>query len=205
MAFSGDKSIAEIDKEAIEKFNRALELSLEREKRLLRHYEWRGNKLPPFNIQPLAHERQRLSGTGMTAEDRALRRQWLKDQELSPNEPRYIPELYPKNPIRRALAAPWDFFCGMLKPFLGENHTANARFYLPKLAISSLLLYVTYYHLKYNGSSWTDKHGWHIYSNKPRLLPGDVLAPTKEADDYYDRGFKSRKALLDLQTSTAPN
>ena len=111
------KSHAEIDKEAINRYNRLLEESLNREKKLRQHWLWRGNKLPPMNIEPMPHERQRLA-TPMTAEDRAARKQWLQDQKLSPNEPRYIPELYPKNPIRRLMAAPWDMLTSMLKPIV---------------------------------------------------------------------------------------
>jgi NADH dehydrogenase (ubiquinone) 1 beta subcomplex subunit 6 len=114
----GGRTIAEIDNEAIEKFNRQLEQSIEREAKLLRQYEWRGNKLPPFNIEHMPYERQRLSGAGMTSEDRALRRQWLKDQELSHHEPRNIPELNPRNPFRRAFAAPWDALFKALRPVL---------------------------------------------------------------------------------------
>lgn len=111
------RSFAEKDREAIEKFNEHLKRSLDREVKLMKHFEWRGNKMPPFNIEPLPFERQRL-GEWMTDEDRQLRRQWLKDQELSPKEPRLVPELYPKNPIKRLLAAPWDFTFRLLKPLI---------------------------------------------------------------------------------------
>jgi len=114
----GERTFAEKDVEAIMEYNRKLEEQQTREKKLLRHYEWRGNKLPPFSIEPMPHERQRLDGAGMTAEDRALRRQWLNDQELSPNEPRYIPEVFPKNPVRRFYGAPWNYLFKRLRPFL---------------------------------------------------------------------------------------
>ena len=118
MADKGLKSPAEIDKIALEKFNKALKSNLDREARLLRHYEWRGNKLPPFSIEPFGTERQRIAGKGMTDADRVARRQWLKDQELAPNEPRKIPELTPRNPIRRLLAKPWDVMFNSLKPII---------------------------------------------------------------------------------------
>jgi len=114
----GERTFAEKDIDAINEYIKHQEAQLLREKKLLRHYEWRGNKLPPFSIEPMPHERQRLDGAGMTAEDRALRRQWLKDQELSPNEPRYIPERFPKNPFRRFYGAPWDALFNALKPYL---------------------------------------------------------------------------------------
>jgi hypothetical protein len=35
----------------------------------------------------MPYERQRLNGQGMTPEERALRKQWLLDQNLKPHEP----------------------------------------------------------------------------------------------------------------------
>lgn len=189
-----DKTFAELDREAIEKYNKSLQVSLEREARLLRHYEWRGNRIAPFNIEPMPWERERLAGAGMTAEDRALRKQWLKDQELAPHEPVYIAELYPKNPIRRALAAPWDGFFGAVKPFVGERVAGSGRFWIPKMAIGAATLYAIYYHMKYNPNQWVDKHGWNIYSSKPTLQMDGVEASQKT--DFYDRGFKQRAVLL---------
>ena len=128
MAEEGGKSLksqAEIDKEAIRRYNRLLQESLNREKKLTRHWQWRGNKLPPFNIEPFAYERHRLGNGGMSAEDRALRKQWVKDQILSPNEPRHIPELQPRNPIRRAIALPWDTVFKALKPVLVSDFTVQ--------------------------------------------------------------------------------
>jgi NADH dehydrogenase (ubiquinone) 1 beta subcomplex subunit 6 len=49
----------------------------------------------------LVNERERLRG--MTDDERAWRRQWVKDQILSKNEPRHVPEYWNEitNPIRR--------------------------------------------------------------------------------------------------------
>jgi len=192
----GGKTVAEIDRQAIEKYNKSLQISLEREARLHQHHQWRGAKLPPFNIEPLPWERQRIQGAGMTAEDRALRRQWLKDQELSPREPVFIPELYPRNPIRRMLGAPWDRVFLVLQPVVGERYAGLGRFFIPKFAMAIGTMYAIYYHLKYNPNQWTDGHGWNIYSNKPTLLPEGQEVPVKTDSDFYDRGFKHRKALL---------
>lgn len=112
------KSPAQLDKEAIEKFNRNLKENVEREARLTRQYYWRGNKLPPFAIEPFPYERQRLANGGMTPEERALRKQWVMDQQLAPNEPIHVKELYPKNAIRRLLAAPWDILFATLRPLV---------------------------------------------------------------------------------------
>jgi len=191
-----NKTIAQIDGEAIDKFNKSLQISLEREARLHRHYEWRGNKIAPFNIEPLPLERQRLHGAGMTDEDRALRRQWLKDQELAPHEPVFIPELYPRNPIRRILGKPWDGIFGVLKPIVGENRAAAGRFFIPKIVMGITVLYAFYYHMKFNPNQWTDKAGWHIHSTKPTLVTDGSEEPMKTDTDFSDRGFKNRKVIL---------
>lgn len=106
----------EIDAEAIKKFNERQKANLERDAKLNRQYEWRGSKVQPMRIEPFPYERQRMDG--MTDADRALRKQWLQDQHLAPNEPRYVPELYPKNPIRRLLGAPWDIFFKAVRPVI---------------------------------------------------------------------------------------
>lgn len=87
------------------------------QKRMEDHYYKRGSRFLPFSIEPLPNERQRLIKP-MTAEERALRKQWVQDQVLSPNEPRNIPEVYPKNVIRKFYRYPWDKIYEALKPLL---------------------------------------------------------------------------------------
>lgn len=73
----------------------------------------------PMSISTrLTDERERL--LGMTDEERAWRRQWLKDQHLSPNEPAYVPEYYKQrfNPIRRFYRMPLDKLFAPLVPVL---------------------------------------------------------------------------------------
>jgi len=192
----GDKTIAQIDAEAIDRYNKNLATSLEREARLLRHYEWRGNKIAPFNIEPMPFERQRLHGAGMTDEDRALRRQWLQDQELAPNEPVFIPELFPRNPIKRVLGKPWDGVFGILKPIVGEQRAATGRYFFPKFLLSVGVIYAFYYHMKYNPNQWTDKAGWNVHSTKPTLVTDGEEEKMKTDSDFSDRGFKHRSVLL---------
>lgn len=78
----------------------------------------------------MVRERERL--VGMTDEERAWRKQWLKDQVLSPNEPRRVPELDAEflNPIRRFYRAPLDKVCDALTPRLvsfSATHYVSAR------------------------------------------------------------------------------
>ncbi|KAK2155012.1 hypothetical protein LSH36_251g03114 [Paralvinella palmiformis] len=197
-------SLADIDRKHIDKYNRLLKESLERERRLQQHYEWRGNKLPPFSIEPLSHERDRLSGSGMTPEQRAARLQWVKDQELAPNEPRNIPELFPKNPIRRAMAAPWDMIFNALKPIIGNKAAFTGRIVVPRIALYGFFFYAAYYHIKYNRNSWTGRQGWHLWGKKEMVLPGDPRWPNgleKEHDDFFNKGFKERKVFNQIKTS----
>lgn len=81
----------------------------------------------PFSIQGrMARERERL--LGMSDKERAWRRQWIKDQELSPNEPRYVPEYYNEryNPIRRAYKMPLDIAFKPLIPVLVREDNMNS-------------------------------------------------------------------------------
>lgn len=66
----------------------------------------------------LVRERERL--LGMTNDERAWRKQWLKDQELTKNEPRHVPEYWKErtNPIRRAYMAPLNVVTKMLAPVM---------------------------------------------------------------------------------------
>ena len=105
----------EVDRDAIQKYNKQLKEALEREARLTRHYEWRGNKIVPFSIEPMPKVRTRLANP-MTDADRAARKQWVHDQVLSPNEPRNVPELNPRNIFRRIYGKPWDILCEAIKP-----------------------------------------------------------------------------------------
>lgn len=77
----------------------------------------RGGKFYPFNIEPMPTERERLIKK-MTDEERALRKQWLEDQKLSPREPVSVPEFTRKNIFRRAYAGFFDGIAGVFRPVL---------------------------------------------------------------------------------------
>lgn len=151
---------------------------------------------------PFANERERLSGD-FTAADRAYRRQYLKDQELAPDEPQVVPELEQafKNPIRRFYRKPMDMLQVALRPIVGEAWAARFRYHIPKHLIGISFVYLTWYYFKYNANDWTRKGGWKVRSVRPICVKGDPGYPKvserSEPGDYYDRGFKSRKIALD--------
>ena len=66
----------------------------------------------------MVRERERC--IGMTDEERAWRRQFLKDQVLSDKEPRYVAEYWKErtNPIRRFYKFPLDTVQKILTPVL---------------------------------------------------------------------------------------
>ncbi|XP_074642842.1 uncharacterized protein LOC141900038 [Tubulanus polymorphus] len=184
-----------------ETFKKKWELS----QKLLKHDVNRGSLYPPMNIEHMPHERQRLAGKGMTAEDRMLRKQWLQDQVLSPNEPRHIPELRPRNIFRRIYTAPWDFFFKTMEPILGAKPAAIIRYFAPKYLMFAAGGYLAYYHLKYNRSDWDQRGGWHMWTSRAPLLPGDAQYPkfeTKEKSDYANYGFKDRTAFKEKIRTT---
>lgn len=79
---------------------------------------------PTGGVQPfpiagrLVRERERLQG--MTNEERAWRKQYLKDQELSKNEPRFVPEYWKErtNPIRRFYQFPLNTLENVILPVI---------------------------------------------------------------------------------------
>jgi len=72
-----------------------------------------------FNIEPFKFERARLPFR-MTNEERLWRKQWLQDQVLAPDEPKYVPNLHKihKNPIRYRWMVFWDGLFNKLRPAL---------------------------------------------------------------------------------------
>lgn len=77
----------------------------------------RGSKYYPVNIEPFALERDRLA-LPFTDKDRALRKQWLQDQVLSPREPVNVPEWTRVNIFRRVYRKPYDALEKALKPLI---------------------------------------------------------------------------------------
>ncbi|RZF44672.1 hypothetical protein LSTR_LSTR000624 [Laodelphax striatellus] len=149
-----------------------------------------------MNLQGrLARERERL--LGMSPEERQWRKQWIKDQHLSPNEPKVVPELYYElnNPIRRLYRKPLDMLFAPLQGVLGKEMALNARYITGRLLMMTWGAFFGFYWLKYNAQLWETRKGWNTVMTRPSILPGEpdfpwVSQKTKPSD-YNEKGFKN--------------
>lgn len=155
----------------------------------------------PFPIETRLREiRERL--LGMTDEERAYRKQWLKDQELSPNEPRNIPELYKEryNIIRRAYRYPLNQFQNLLAPLVGAPTAYKIRYFTGKIIMGYILICSAAYYFQYNQNSWIRKGGFRAIESRAAVVPGDAdfpkLSEREKGSDYAHRGFKDCKLNL---------
>ncbi|XP_076830712.1 NADH dehydrogenase [ubiquinone] 1 beta subcomplex subunit 6 [Brachyhypopomus gauderio] len=114
--------------------------------------------------------------TGYTADEKLrlaqltkLRRQWLKDQELSPREPVIEPK-----PLGRVA----KFWAGFLEPkTLWRLYTFkvyNAGLYTATRVL--IPAWIVYYYMKYHASKMPNG----IVMRKPQLFPGDTILETGE-------------------------
>lgn len=148
----------------------------------------------------LGNVRERL--VGMTDEERAYRKQWLKDQELSPNEPRELPELYKKryNIIRRIYRYPLNQLQKVLAPVVGDSAALKIRYFSGKLIMGYILACSAAYYFQYNTNNWTRKGGIRVTETRPSVVPGDPgfpkLSDRTKGSDYADRGFSECKLNL---------
>merc|ERR1711970_1394578 len=149
----------------------------------------------PIDIEgPMRDVKFRLE-FGMTDADRALRKQWLKDQIVAENEPVHVPGLYEAkyNPIRRAFRYPFESLQRKMTPLVG-GHTANRMKSNAKLFVfASALLYPLVYYCMYNKTSWEEGHTGVIqYKGRKILMPGQPgysEDQSKPKNYYADFGF----------------
>ncbi|KAJ8966958.1 hypothetical protein NQ314_003180 [Rhamnusium bicolor] len=138
-------------------------------------------------------ERERV--LGMTDAERAFRLQWLKDQELSPNEPRKLPEMYKAtyNPLRRFYRWPLNQLEKVIQPIVGPQVALGIRYFSGKIIMGIAVAYVTAYYFKYNANDWTRKGGWRVLKSKTAVVEGDPgyprLSEKSKGEHYATRGF----------------
>lgn len=155
----------------------------------------------PMNIAGrYISERERLYG--MTDAERAFRRQWLKDQILSPNEPKPVPELYKAlhNPIRRFYRWPMEKLQALLTPKLGAEGAQFVRFATSRSAMAILGVYYFVYYAKYNSNNWTSRSGWMTKTSRFAVDKGDPSFPKvsdrTKPSDYASKGFNKNTLNL---------
>ncbi|CAH1168036.1 unnamed protein product [Phyllotreta striolata] len=137
-------------------------------------------------------ERERLHS--MSKEERAFRKQWLKDQVLHPREPCEVPEMYAAthNPIRRAYKWPLNQLENALRGHFRCETAARIRYYTGRSIMIIAGAYLMTYYVMYNTNDWTRKSGMRVSRSRIAVLPGDPDFPcvsTMERADYADRGF----------------
>ncbi|CAO1359029.1 unnamed protein product [Diamesa tonsa] len=143
----------------------------------------------------MVKERERLNG--MTNDERMWRKQWLKDQELTKNEPKYVSAYWKErvNPIRRFYTAPLDMVCKAMTPAIGFQKAYFVRFWIGKAALVAATVYAGAYYFKYNANDWTRKGGWRVIKSRTAVVPGDEGFPKasdrSQPSDYAARGFKT--------------
>lgn len=149
-------------------------------------------------VKPMAiagryvRERERL--IGMTDEERFWRSQWVKDQVLSHNEPRFVPELYKEqfNPIRRMYRAPLDILARSLEPAVGKR-IYTLRYFAGKFLMGLAGTIGALYYFKYNANDWTRLGGWRVLESRKAIVAGDPeypkLSDRSKPSDYSARGF----------------
>uniref|UniRef100_A0A1A9UIT0 Uncharacterized protein n=1 Tax=Glossina austeni TaxID=7395 RepID=A0A1A9UIT0_GLOAU len=141
----------------------------------------------------MVRERERL--IGMTDEERAWRKQWLKDLEIH-HESRTVPALERElqNPIKRFYRMPLDKLCDVLTPVLGHGRAFTIRFWTGKIGLFLGAVYGGFYYFKYNQNDWTRKGGWRVISSRVACNPGDPGFPQvserTKPSDYGTRGFE---------------
>ncbi|XP_030643923.1 NADH dehydrogenase [ubiquinone] 1 beta subcomplex subunit 6 isoform X2 [Chanos chanos] len=114
--------------------------------------------------------------TGYTADEKLrveqltkLRRQWLKDQELSPREP--VVEHKPQGRIAK-------FWTGFLEPKSLWRLYVSKAYNAGVFAVTRVLIpaWIVHYYMKYHVA----KMPFGIVELKPRLFPGDTVLETGE-------------------------
>ncbi|KAF5394936.1 hypothetical protein PHET_09376 [Paragonimus heterotremus] len=178
-------SVPSIDPEVLE-----LQKKLYKEQLIRQATLKRGSKFYPINIEPFALERDRLA-LPFTDQDRAMRKQWLKDQALSDREPVDIPEWTRVNIFRRVYRKPFDAITNLVRPILvrlillsnlslqGPEYSRYFRWNLPKVVVGLSITWLLWYRVKYTPSTWEDgRRGFRVQrAYKPSIYPGQPDFP----------------------------
>ncbi|XP_078042762.1 NADH dehydrogenase (ubiquinone) B17 subunit [Augochlora pura] len=148
----------------------------------------------PVSIEGrVARERERL--IGMTEEERAWRAKYLKSLHLSHGEPVMTPEMYRQyyNPLRRLYKAPLNVFEKAITPIVGNKCAYVVRGVIGKLTLGAILVYASWYQLKYNHATWQRVSGWTMMQSRSTVLPGEPGYPKvaiRPPNQYASKEFE---------------
>ncbi|XP_062614590.1 uncharacterized protein LOC134276346 [Saccostrea cucullata] len=157
-------------------------------------FKFNGSQYPPFNIEPLPYERDRL-GEKMSAEDRIRRKIWLQDQVLAKGEPRMEvwPKIKPVNGIRKLYQLPGNMLEGTLSKVMSPWLANNFRVLATRTVRAYVIALGVLYWVKYHSKSWEKKKGFYMHSQDGTTFWKDLRY--KESHEYADYGFKERNVL----------
>ncbi|RWS14730.1 NADH:ubiquinone oxidoreductase-like protein 1 [Dinothrombium tinctorium] len=147
-------------------------------------------------------ERQRLNGD-FDEKWRKWRAQWIKDQQLHPNEPYHVPALeYERyNPIRRFYRVPGNWLENKLVKYMDREAAQGIRFILTRSVMAYFFGCWCYYMLKYSHRTWESPRRWNAWFKKPAVYPGDprypLPNPRPEKWQFADLEFSKRKVFKD--------
>ncbi|CAH8640656.1 unnamed protein product [Schistosoma haematobium] len=164
---------------------------------LLKQYDLkRGSKFLPIDIEPFKHQRHRLA-LPFTDEDRAARRQYLKDQLLSEREPVNVPEWTRVNIFRRIYRMPFDALTNLVRPIIGDHRSWYFRAAIPKVTCTLILFWFAWYRIKYCDNWETCAKAVKSKAYRRQMWPGQPEFSTAwKVDDFGMEGFDQRTALL---------
>ncbi|CAH8626626.1 unnamed protein product [Schistosoma bovis] len=164
---------------------------------LIKQYDLkRGSKFLPIDIEPFKHQRHRLALL-FTDEDRAARRQYLKDQLLSEREPVNVPEWTRVNIFRRIYRMPFDALTNLVRPIIGDHRSWYFRATIPKVTCTLILFWFAWYRIKYCDNWETCAKTVKSKAYRRQMWPGQPEFSTAwKVDDFGMEGFDQRTALL---------
>lgn len=179
--------------------------TLYRKALMMKHQVTSGSLYTPLNIEPQYQERLRLDASlgsaPMNDQQRSLRRQWVEDQWLAPDEPRYVPALYKTNIFTRMFQHPWDWIAWRLRPLIGHNNALGFRMTAPKILFACFLLWMVLYNILF-GTDWDYCGGWKWAPQRPVLYPGEPGWEEAKKnlhnspEKMFDQGFSKRTVFL---------
>jgi len=125
-----------------------------------------------MNIEHMNSDLERMAG--MTAEDRALRKQWIMDQYLTDREPVRVPNLVYRNSVKRFFGYPLDMVGKAVMPYVGPRAALVGRYLAGKFGLLVGFYACCAYYFRHNQKTWEQSNlGWTFWFARKPVYPGD--------------------------------